>query len=73
MKKFEKKIMSRFEKEVRKALIDKDMSLGDLASEMQITLSYLYDIFNGNRPGDIQKEKIVAFLGLDRSILAKGA
>jgi len=56
--------MSEFEKEVRKALIDRDMSLSDLAEKLGISLSYLYDIFKGSRKGEEQKKKIIELLGL---------
>ena len=60
---------SKFEKEVRKVLIDKDMGLNELAQQLGISLAYIYDIFNGSRPAKAQKEKIISFLGLDRSLL----
>lgn len=61
--------MNRFEKEVRKALIDRDMNLKDLAKQLQISLPYLYDILNSNRPGKEQKKKIVEILELQPSII----
>lgn len=61
--------MSKFEKEVRKALIDREMSLKDLAKQLQISLSYLYDILNNNRPGKEQKKKMVEILELQPSVL----
>lgn len=57
--------MSEFEKQVRKALIDKEMSLSDLANELQISVSYLYEILKGTRKSDEQKQKIRNLLGLD--------
>lgn len=57
--------MSEFEKQVRKALIDKEMSLSDLANELQISVSYLYEILKGTRKSDEQKQKIKNLLGLD--------
>lgn len=61
--------MSKFEKEVRKALIDREMSLMDLAKQLQISLSYLYDILKNNRPGKEQKKKMVEILELQPSVL----
>ncbi|AEY65384.1 DNA-binding protein [Clostridium sp. BNL1100] len=60
--------MTVFEKEVRKALIDKDMTVNKLAEEMGISSCYLIDILKGNRTGKKQKTKILALLGLDESI-----
>jgi predicted transcriptional regulator len=62
-------VVNRFEKEVRKALIDRDMNLKDLAKQLQISLPYLYDILNSNRPGKEQKKKMVEILELQPSII----
>lgn len=56
--------MTTFEKDVRKALIDKEMSITDLSNQLGITVPYLYDILKGNRAGSKQKEKIVKILEL---------
>ena len=56
--------MNEFEKAVRKALIDKDMKLTDLADVIGISLTYLYDILNGNRKAEHQKKKIIEILEL---------
>lgn len=56
--------MNEFEKAVRKALIDKDMNLTDLADAIGISLTYLYDILNGNRKAEHQKKKIIEILEL---------
>lgn len=56
--------MNEFEKTVRKALIDKDLSIKDLSQKIGISQAYIYDIFKGNRPGSKQKEKIVQVLEL---------
>lgn len=57
--------MSEFEKAVRKALIDKEMKLSDLADMLEISISYLYDILNGNRKAEHQKKKIIEILELE--------
>lgn len=57
--------MSDFEKVVRKALIDKNSNIRELAISLGISQAYIYDIFKGNRPGTKQKEKIIQMLGLD--------
>ena len=59
--------MNEFEKAVRKALIDKDMRLTDLADAIGISLTYLYDILNGNRKAEHQKKKIIEILNLQES------
>lgn len=58
--------LDEFEKRVRKALIDKDLSVKDLSQKIGISQAYLYDIFKGARPGDKQKEKIVQVLELEQ-------
>ena len=59
--------MNEFEKAVRKALIDKDMKLTDLADTIGISLTYLYDILNNNRKAEHQKKKIIEILNLQES------
>jgi len=59
--------MNEFEKAVRKALIDKDMKLTDLANHLGISLTYLYDILNGNRKAEHQKKKIIEILELQEN------
>ena len=59
--------MNEFEKAVRKALIDKDMKLTDLANHLGISLTYLYDILAGNRKAEHQKKKIIEVLNLQES------
>ena len=59
--------MNEFEKAVRKALIDKDMKLTDLANHLGISLTYLYDILADNRKAEHQKKKIIEILNLQES------
>ena len=59
--------MNEFEKAVRKALIDKEMKLTDLANAIGISLTYLYDILAGNRKAEHQKKKIIEILNLQES------
>ena len=59
--------MNEFEKAVRKALIDKDMKLTDLAEAIGISLTYLYDILAGNRKAEHQKKKIIEILELQEN------
>lgn len=56
--------MSNFEKAVRKALIDRDMKLTDLAEQLGISLTYLYDILNGGRKASNQRQRIIEILEL---------
>ena len=57
--------MSDFEKQVRIALIQQGKNLTNLASELGISVSYLYEIIKGTRKADEQKSKIRNLLGLD--------
>lgn len=50
--------MSEFEKQIRHALIDKEMSFSELANELEITVSYLHDIVTGKRKAPHQKVRI---------------
>ena len=59
--------MNEFEKAVRKALIDRDMKLTDLADAIGISLTYLYDILNENRKAEHQKKRIIEILELQEN------
>jgi len=56
--------LDNFEKQVRKALIDLDMSMSDLASQLGISLAYLYDILKSARKAEHQKGRIRELLKL---------
>lgn len=56
--------MDSFEKQVRKALIDLDMSISDLANQLEISNAYLYDILKSARKAENQKQRIREFLKL---------
>lgn len=56
--------MSEFEKDVRKALIDRGMSLSDLAHEIGISVSYIYEVLRGTRRSEEQIQKIRDYLDL---------
>ncbi|MGY3419475.1 transcriptional regulator with XRE-family HTH domain [Bacillus mycoides] len=56
---------SSFGIEVRKVLLERDLTLTILASELKISVSYLSDILRGSRKGKKQKRAIVELLGLD--------
>ena len=56
--------MSTFEKQVRKALIDRDMTAADLAQALGVTPSYISDILKGSRKADAQRARIMEYLAL---------
>lgn len=56
--------MSEFEKQVRHALIDHNMSMKELAEQLEITVSYLYDILTGARKAEHQKQRIRQLLSI---------
>ena len=60
-----RKSMTDFEKEVRHALIDRNMTAADMCRELGIFQSYMSDILKGYRPAKKMREKIVNYLGLD--------
>ena len=57
--------MSEFEKQVRHALIDHHMSMKELAEELEISVAYLYDILNGARKAEYQKQRIRQLLSIE--------
>ena len=57
--------MSEFEKQVRIALIQQGKTLTNLATELGISVSYLYEIIRGTRKAEEQKQRIRTLLGLD--------
>jgi predicted transcriptional regulator len=57
--------MNDFEKTVRKALIDKDMTLSNLAEQLGISLAYLYDILKSSRKAEHQKKRIAELLNFE--------
>lgn len=57
--------MSEFEKQVRHALIEKEMTVSDLARELGLSVSYVHDILTGKRKGEKQVERIKKFLSID--------
>lgn len=59
-----KRAMSDFEKKVRHALIDKDMTAPELAKQLGITNAYLNDLLKNKRYGENMRAKIVEYLGI---------
>ena len=62
--------MTKFEKAVRHELIEREMSLSDLAEALQISNSYLYELLSGTRKSEEQKERIRKFLNLKEGDLS---
>lgn len=56
--------MSEFEKQVKKALIDRNMTMGDLAEALGISLSYVSDLIKEKRNNEKQIARIKDFLNL---------
>ena len=56
--------MTKFEKAVRHELIEREMSMSDLAEALQISQSYLYELLQGTRKSEEQKKRIMQFLKL---------
>lgn len=54
-----------FEKQVRHALIDHEMTMTELAEQLGITVSYLYDIMTGARKAEHQKQRIRQILSIE--------
>ena len=59
--------MSEFEKQVKKALIDRNMTMGDLAEALGISLSYVSDLIKEKRNNEEQIARIKDFLNLSDS------
>ena len=57
-------MMSEFEKQVRHALIDRDMTMTDLANELGISVSYVSDLLKKKRENQEQLQRIKDFLGI---------
>lgn len=57
-------MMSEFEKQVRHALIDHNMTMTGLAEQLGISISYLYEIIKGTRTAENQKQRIRQVLGI---------
>lgn len=57
-------MMSDFERAVRHALIDHDMTMTDLANELGISNSYVCDLVKGKRENQEQIQRIKDFLGI---------
>lgn len=56
---------SNFGIKVRTALLEQDLTLTSLASDLNISVSYLSDILKGSRKGKKQKKRIADTLGIE--------
>ena len=54
-------ILPIFKNHVKSKCREKDITLKQLSSELQISLSYLYDILNGRRRNELLKKKLKYF------------
>ena len=54
-----------FEKQVKHALIDHNMSMKELSEQLEISVSYLYDILVGARKAEHQKQRIRELLNIE--------
>ena len=59
-----RKKLSPFGKAVKKKVIELDMSLADLAAELDISRQQLSGILTGERPGNKYRSQIIKLLGL---------
>lgn len=62
--------MSEFEKTVKKALIEHDMTMSDLAELLGISLSYTSDLIKGKRSNTTRIGAITEILGLQDAVQA---
>lgn len=57
--------MPKFEKEVKKALIDHDLTMGMLADRLGISIAYVSDLIKGKRTNKTQISRICRELHID--------
>ena len=57
--------MSAWEKAIRHELLDRNMNMSDLAEELGVSVTYLYDVINDNRKATDLRQKINDFLGIE--------
>jgi len=58
-----------FGKEAKKIMIDKGMTMTQLASQLGISRPYLTEIFSGTRKAKRQKARIVTILGMEALVI----
>lgn len=57
--------MSDFEKQVKIALIERNMTMSDLANELGISISYVSDLLKGKRTNQVQLKRIRQILCIE--------
>lgn len=57
--------MPEFEKTVKKALIDRDMTMGTLADRLGISIAYVSDLIKGKRSNKGQIDRICSELNIN--------
>jgi transcriptional regulator with XRE-family HTH domain len=60
-----KKRMTDFEKKIRHALIDNDMTMTELAKKLGISVPYVYEIVKGTRKSDKYVSLLMEILHID--------
>ena len=60
-----KREMTDWEREVKHRLIDRNMTVPELAAQIGISTSYIHDIFSGARKATDKKAAINKYLGID--------
>lgn len=60
--------LTSFGKQVKKKLIDKNMTQMELANMLKCKKQYLYKILTGERSGEKYIEKIVEILEIDEAV-----
>lgn len=59
-----KKVLPDWCKEVKKALIDKDMNINDLANELKYSREYISIVINGRLNSPEMQKQICDYLGV---------
>ncbi|MEG0952323.1 MAG: helix-turn-helix transcriptional regulator [Cellulosilyticaceae bacterium] len=57
--------------EAKRAMMERDMKLKELAAQLGISSSYLCEIFKGTRGGEKHRKRIAEILGLEIVIVGK--
>lgn len=57
--------MSEFEKKVRHRLIDLGWTISKLADELEVSVSYVFEIMKGTRKATDMKKKMCDLLGIE--------
>lgn len=60
---------SEFGAEARKLMLQKGITLKDIAEKLDVSAPYVSDILKGNRKGEKQKPLIAKMLGMDSEVI----